>query len=397
MSSRNSRQSGPANELFSRSRMNSNDPRNFGNGPYPQQGQPYPAAPVYPGQPQQHQQQQQVQQNAPAAYAPTHMAPAAAYVSTPDALPATQAAQVAEQARRVHQNIRQVILGKDEVIEKLLWAVAAGGHVLFKDVPGVGKTVLAKTFAASVSGTFKRVQFTPDVLPMDISGSNVFNVRTKAFEFVRGPVFTNILLADEINRAPPKTQSSLLEVMEERQVSVEGVTHKLEPPFIALATMNPIEDEGTYNLPAAQMDRFMMMLSVGYPPAAAEAQMLEVHLAPTPILNDVQAAVTMADILAWQNACKRVYVAPEIRMYIVTLMNAIRQDARNLRSLSPRSAIMLARAAQARALFAARTFVHVDDVKLLAPDVLGHRILTGDSLVGRELVVQWLSRVPVPA
>jgi MoxR-like ATPase len=380
--------------------MNSNDPRNFGNGPYPQQ--PYPAAPTYPGQqpyPQQAQQApaQQPLQNAQAAFAPTNMAPPAAYVSTPDALPATQAAQVAEQARRVHQNIRQVILGKDEVIEKLLWAVAAGGHVLFKDVPGVGKTVLAKTFAASVSGTFKRVQFTPDVLPMDISGSNVFNVRTKAFEFVRGPVFTNILLADEINRAPPKTQSSLLEVMEERQVSVEGVTHKLEPPFIALATMNPIEDEGTYNLPAAQMDRFMMMLSVGYPPAAAEAQMLEVHLAPTPILNDVQPAVTMVDILTWQNACKRVYVAPEIRMYIVTLMNAIRQDARNLRSLSPRSAIMLARAAQARALFAARTFVHVDDVKLLAPDVLGHRILTGDSLVGRELVVQWLSRVPVPA
>jgi MoxR-like ATPase len=377
--------------------MNSNDPRNFGNGPYPQQ--PYPAAPTYPGQqpyPQQAQPApaQQPPQNTQAAFAPANMAPPAAYVSTPDALPATHAAQVAEQARRVHQNIRQVILGKDEVIEKLLWA---GGHVLFRDVPGVGKTVLAKTFAASVSGTFKRVQFTPDVLPMDISGSNVFNVRTKAFEFVRGPVFTNILLADEINRAPPKTQSSLLEVMEERQVSVEGVTHKLEPPFIALATMNPIEDEGTYNLPAAQMDRFMMMLSVGYPPAAAEAQMLEVHLAPTPILNDVQPAVTMVDILAWQNACKRVYVAPEIRIYIVTLMNAIRQDARNLRSLSPRSAIMLARAAQARALFAARTFVHVDDVKLLAPDVLGHRILTGDSLVGRELVVQWLSRVPVPA
>jgi MoxR-like ATPase len=381
--------------------MNQNDPR-YGGG-YPPGG--YPAgAPQPQGQPG-------YAQQAPYAQPPAQPYPAAppgpGYPAAPaamarggggpDALPQTQAQSVAEQARRVHGNIRQVILGKDEVIEKMLWAVAAGGHVLFRDVPGVGKTVLAKTFAASIAGVFKRVQFTPDVLPMDVTGSNVFNVRSKAFEFVRGPVFTNILLADEINRAPPKTQASLLEVMEERQVSIEGVTHKLEPPFIALATMNPIDDEGTYNLPAAQMDRFMMMLSVGYPPPQAEAQMLEVHLAPTPVLSEVASAASIQDVLGWQNACKRVYVAPEIRNYIVSLMNAIRQDARNLRSLSPRSALMLARASQARALFAARNFVHVDDVKTLAPEVLGHRILTGDALVGRELVQQWLTRVPVPA
>lgn len=310
---------------------------------------------------------------------------------------AEQVNRCAEQARLVHRNIAQVILGKDEVIERVLWAIAAGGHVLFRDVPGVGKTMLAKAFAASVSGVFRRVQFTPDILPMDITGSNVFNMRSKMFEFVKGPVFTNVLLADEINRAPPKTQSSLLEVMEERQVTVEGVTHKIPPPFVALATMNPLDDEGTYALPAAQMDRFMMMLSIGYPPAAAEAQMLEVHLAPNPVLGDIAPVVTMDDVLGWQNTSKRIYVSPEIRHYIVTFMGAIRQDARNLRSISPRSSLLLARACQARAMFSGRHFVHLDDVKVLAPDVLGHRIMTGDSSVGRELVLQWLARVPAPA
>src|SRR5579871_2480971 len=161
--------------------------------------------------------------------------------------------RIPEQFQRVSQSIRKVIMGKDEVIARLLWAVAAQGHVLFRDVPGVGKTMLAKSFAASVDCVFKRIQFTPDLLPMDVSGSNVFDMRTKTFQFQQGPVFTNVLLADEINRAPPKTQSALLEVMEEKQVTVEGVTHKLEPPFISIATMNPLDDEGTYPLPAAQL------------------------------------------------------------------------------------------------------------------------------------------------
>ncbi|AKV04623.1 MoxR-like ATPase [Labilithrix luteola] len=305
--------------------------------------------------------------------------------------------RIPEQFHRVAANIRRVILGKDEVVARLLWAVAAQGHVLFRDVPGVGKTMLAKAFAASVDCTFKRIQFTPDLLPMDVSGSNVFDMRNKTFQFQPGPVFTNVLLADEINRAPPKTQSALLEVMEERQVTVEGTTHALAAPFIAIATMNPLEDEGTYALPAAQLDRFMMMLSVGYPAEEAEAKMLEVHLGQTPALASLEPVITKNDVLGWQAAVPRIYVSPEMRRYLVSVLRAIRSDDRNLRSVSPRSTIQLARACQARALFSGRPFVSVEDVKTLAPDVLGHRVMTSDSGVGRELVAQCVERVPAPA
>jgi MoxR-like ATPase len=305
--------------------------------------------------------------------------------------------QIPEQFQRVAANIRKIIMGKDEVIARLLWAVAAQGHVLFRDVPGVGKTMLAKAFAASVDCTFKRIQFTPDLLPMDVSGSNVFDMRSKTFQFQPGPVFTNVLLADEINRAPPKTQSALLEVMEERQVTVEGTTHKLEPPFIAIATMNPLDDEGTYPLPAAQLDRFMMMLSVGYPPEDAEAKMLEVHLGQTPAMSTLEHVITKADVLSWQQAVPRIYVSPEMRRYLVSVLRSIRTDDRNLRSVSPRSTLLLARACQARALFSGRNFISVEDVKALAPDVLGHRVMTSDSGVGRELVAHCVERVPAPA
>ncbi len=304
---------------------------------------------------------------------------------------------IPEQFQKVAANIRKIIMGKDEVIARLLWSVAAQGHVLFRDVPGVGKTMLAKAFAASVDCTFKRIQFTPDLLPMDVSGSNVFDMRSKTFQFQPGPVFTNVLLADEINRAPPKTQSALLEVMEERQVTVEGTTHKLEPPFIAIATMNPLDDEGTYPLPAAQLDRFMMMLSVGYPPEDAEAKMLEVHLGQTPAMSTLEHVITKADVLAWQQAVPRIYVSPEMRRYLVSVLRAIRTDDRNLRSVSPRSTLLLARACQARALFSGRNFISVEDVKALAPDVLGHRVMTSDSGVGRELVSHCVERVPAPA
>ena len=305
--------------------------------------------------------------------------------------------KIPEQFQKVAASIRKVILGKDEVIARLLWSVAAQGHVLFRDVPGVGKTMLAKAFAASVACTFKRIQFTPDLLPMDVSGSNVFDMRQKTFQFQPGPVFTNVLLADEINRAPPKTQSALLEVMEERQVTVEGTTHKLEPPFIAIATMNPLDDEGTYALPAAQLDRFMMMLSVGYPPEDAEAKMLEIHLGQTPALDNVEHVVTKADVIGWQRTVPTIYVSPEMRHYFVAVLRAVRTDDRNLRSVSPRSTLLLARACQARAMFSGRGFVSVEDVKLLAPDVLGHRVMTSDSGVGRELVAHCLERVPAPA
>ncbi len=304
---------------------------------------------------------------------------------------------IPEQFQKVAASIRNVILGKDEVIARLLWAVAAQGHVLFRDVPGVGKTMLAKAFAASVDCAFKRIQFTPDLLPMDVSGSNVFDMRSKTFQFQQGPVFTNVLLADEINRAPPKTQSALLEVMEERQVTVEGTTHKLDLPFIAIATMNPLDDEGTYPLPAAQLDRFMMMLSVGYPPEDAEAKMLEVHLGHTPAIASLEPVITKTDVLAWQSAVPRIYVSPEMRRYLVAVLRSIRSDDRNLRSVSPRSTLRLARACQARAMFSGRTFVSVEYVKALAPDVLGHRVMTSDSGVGRELVAHCLERVPAPA
>ena len=305
--------------------------------------------------------------------------------------------QIPEQFQKVAANIRRIIMGKDEVIARLLWSVAAQGHVLLRDVPGVGKTMLAKAFAASVDCQFKRIQFTPDLLPMDVSGSNVFDMRSKTFQFQPGPVFTNVLLADEINRAPPKTQSALLEVMEERQVTVEGTTHKLEPPFIAIATMNPLDDEGTYPLPAAQLDRFMMMLSVGYPPEDAEAKMLEVHLGQVPAMSTLEHVITKADVLGWQQAVPRIYVSPEMRRYLVSVLRAIRTDDRNLRSVSPRSTLLLARACQARALFSGRNFISVEDVKALAPDVLGHRVMTSDSGVGRELVSHCVERVPAPA
>ena len=305
--------------------------------------------------------------------------------------------QIPQQFQKVAANIRKIIMGKDEVIARLLWSVAAQGHVLFRDVPGVGKTMLAKAFAASVDCRFKRIQFTPDLLPMDVSGSNVFDMRSKTFQFQPGPVFTNVLLADEINRAPPKTQSALLEVMEERQVTVEGTTHKLEPPFIAIATMNPLDDEGTYPLPAAQLDRFMMMLSIGYPPEDAEAKMLEVHLGQTPAMSTLEHVITKAELLSWQQAVPRIYVSPEMRRYLVSVLRSIRNDDRNLRSVSPRSTLLLARACQARALFSGRNFISVEDVKALAPDVLGHRVMTSDSGVGRELVSHCVERVPAPA
>lgn len=303
---------------------------------------------------------------------------------------------VRRQYEAVLGNIRRVIIGKDEVIERVLWATAAQGHVLFRDVPGVGKTMLARSYAASVGGVFRRIQFTPDLLPMDVTGANVFNVRTKSFEFQPGPVFANIVLADEINRATPKTQSALLEVMEERQVTVEGVTHPLDLPFVALATMNPLDDEGTYPLPAAQMDRFMMMLSVGLPPPEAEARMLEVHLVAASVVAELQPVVTTKDLLGWQHAVPRVFVSDEMRRYLVAVVRALRADPRNLRTVSPRATLQLARAAQARAMFSGRDFLTVDDVKAVAPHVMAHRVQLADATVGSELVATVLASVGAP-
>ena len=305
-------------------------------------------------------------------------------------------ATVRGQFDTVMESVRRVIVGKDDVIARVLVAMSARGHVLLKDVPGVGKTMLAKSIAASIGCAFKRIQFTPDLLPMDVSGSNVFDMRKKAFEFQPGPVFTNILLADEINRATPKTQSALLEVMEERQVTVEGETHTLDAPFQVLATMNPLDHEGTYPLPAAQMDRFMMMVSMGYPSEMAEVQMLSVHLAPDPVLADLRAVISRDDFLLWQRTAPLVYASEDLKRYAVAVIHALRGDPRNLQSLSPRSTILLMRAAQARAMLRGRDYATAEDVQMMAPDVLGHRVMLADARAGREFVVETMGRIAVP-
>ncbi len=309
----------------------------------------------------------------------------------------TEFAAQRAQFERVLESARRVIVGKDDVIKRVLIAFAARGHVLLRDVPGVGKTMLARSLAASFGCKFKRIQFTPDLLPMDVLGGNVFNLRHKAFEFQAGPVFSHVLLADEINRATPKTQSALLEVMEERQVTIEGTTHPIEPPFVVIATMNPLDDEGTYALPAAQIDRFMMQLAMGYPSAEAEARMLDVHLGAEPVVAELTPVATREDFLGWQRSVPLVFVSDELKRYAVALVEALRRDVRNIRSVSPRSTIQLVRAAQARAMLDGRGFVAAEDVKALAADVLSHRLQASDGTTGSALVDEALRKVPVPA
>jgi MoxR-like ATPase len=282
--------------------------------------------------------------------------------------------QVTPTAKKIIANIEKVVIGKRQEIVLALVAYLSEGHILLEDVPGVAKTILARALAASVGCTFKRVQCTPDLLPNDITGASIFNPKTTEFEFRPGPLFAQIVLADEINRATPRTQAALLEAMAERRVTSDGTTYRLEPPFLVIATQNPIDHEGTFPLPEAQLDRFLIRLSLGYPSAEEEGKLLDMLRQEHPI-ESLGAVVSAADVLATQQAVRDVFVDPKIRDYIVEIVRATREHDDIALGGSPRASIALCRAAQALAAIRGHDFVLPDDVKRLAPAILGHRLI----------------------
>jgi MoxR-like ATPase len=309
-------------------------------------------------------------------------------------------ARVAEVTGRIHESISTVLSGLDHAISATLATVLAEGHLLMEDVPGVGKTTLAKAFAASIDCSVGRIQFTPDLLPSDVTGVSIFRADDHEFEFRPGPVFANVVIADEINRASPKTQSALLESMQERSVTVDGETRRLPTPFVVVATQNPIEMEGTYPLPEAQRDRFMSQVSVGYPSARNEMAMLESHDGVDP-LDSVRAVADAGTIAECIGIARRVYAAPAIKQYIVDLTHATREEPGLRLGASPRAALQLLAAAKARAAMSARNHVLPDDIKALAVPVLAHRLIasTESRLSGQntqEVMRQVLQRTAVP-
>ena len=298
-------------------------------------------------------------------------------------------------------NIEETIQGKAEVIRLTLIALVAEGHVVLEDVPGVGKTMLAKSLARSVGCTWARVQFTPDLLPSDVTGVNVWKAGTDEFEFKPGAVFANICLSDEINRASPKTQSALLECMEERQVTVDGTTHELQAPFMVIATQNPLEHEGTYPLPESQLDRFMMRLSIGYPGRDAELEMLERHGSHAP-LEELSAVADADEVVAMIAFARRTHVAASLKRYIVDLTEATRDHPDVYLGASPRASLYLLKAARALAGSRGRDYVTPDDIKDLAVPVLAHRILLSPEAQMRgssaeDVLEALVGRVPIPA
>jgi MoxR-like ATPase len=307
---------------------------------------------------------------------------------------------IAETTRRLRENIQKVIVGKDEPILLTLVSVLCEGHVLIEDVPGIGKTTLARALASSLGLSYRRIQFTPDLLPSDVTGLSWFNQKTQEFEFRPGPVMSQVVLADEINRATPRTQSAMLEAMQERQVTVDGVTHPQPRPFLVLATQNPIELEGTFPLPEAQIDRFLLRVEIGYPSEVEENNILERFRSDDP-LEDVVAVTTPAEIQRLQEQRKDIRVEESIRNYIVKVARATREHAEIELGASPRATLALYQTSQAWAAIQGRDYVLPDDVKFMAPHVLTHRLMISPQaqLRGRrpeEMVADIVNSVPVP-
>ncbi len=303
-----------------------------------------------------------------------------------------------QKVQQLVDNLGQVIVGKDEAIRLVLVALLGGGHALLEDVPGVGKTLLAKSLAASIAGKFQRVQCTPDLLPTDITGTNIWNPQKGEFQFLAGPVFAHVLLADEINRATPRTQSALLEVMEETQVTVDGVSRNVPSPFFVIATQNPVEYQGTFPLPEAQLDRFMLSFSLGYPSAEEETQMLARNNSAKPKINDLSPCITPEEVLELRQRCAEVTVSDTTREFMVALVRATREDEDIALGASPRGTIALQRAAQSYSLLRCalepsrqEQFVTPDDVKTIAPYVLSHRIMVVGRRSPRKIIERLLS------